>query len=285
VSPVVLVHGIGQQYKGPESLLAECVPGLRDGVAFAGGVLDPGDVSVAFYGDLFRPRGVRSLELPDYDVSDVRDPFELELLRAWWMCAAELEPAMPGPGAPTRVRTPRWTQRALYALSGTYFFGGLAERALIGSLKQVQAYFTDRDLREQARGRLLERMTADTAVVVGHSLGSVVAYEALCALPDTSVSTLITLGSPLGLPKLVLDRLVPDPRDGHGRWPGRVRQWTNIADAGDVVANPKSLAPLFGPELRDVAIHNGAKAHDIRPYLTARETGLAVRRGMGDQTR
>jgi hypothetical protein len=285
VSRVVLVHGIAQQYKGPESLHAECAPALRDGLRFAGGAVDPRDISVAFYGDLFRPPGARSPGMPDYDASDVNDPFERELLHAWWLETAEREPSVPGPTTATRARSPQWVQRAIYALSGSRYFGNLTERALIGSLKQVRQYLTEKDTRRRVHARLLDTITPDTAVVIGHSLGSVVAYEVLNAESCPPVDMLVTLGSPLGLPRLIFDRLEPAPNGGRGHWPQRIRQWTNIADTGDVVANPKTLAPLFGADVLDVAVHNGAKAHDIRPYLTASETGLAVLTGLGRQPR
>ncbi|WP_202919450.1 hypothetical protein [Saccharothrix deserti] len=277
---MVLVHGIAQQYKGPESLRATCAPALCDGVRLAGGALAPEDVSVAFYGDAFRPTGARSASLPDYDASDIVSLFEQELLRAWWQEAAAIDPNVPDPVKTTRTRTPNWVQRAVYALSGSRFFAGLAERAMIGALKQVSTYFIDPDARRNVQQRVLDAITPETTVVVAHSLGSVVAYEALCATRGTPVTTLVTLGSPLGLPNLVFDRLVPTPIDGRGAWPGAVRSWTNVADRGDVVANPKQLAPHFEHGVTDVPVHNGAKAHDMLPYLTTRETGKAVRHGL-----
>jgi hypothetical protein len=36
MSRVVLVHGVAQQYKGPETLKAECAPAACDGVTLAG---------------------------------------------------------------------------------------------------------------------------------------------------------------------------------------------------------------------------------------------------------
>ncbi|HEX7200780.1 MAG TPA: hypothetical protein VF213_14950, partial [Dongiaceae bacterium] len=68
--------------------------------------------------------------------------------------------------------------------------------------------------------------------------------------------------------------LTPRPENGRGAWPP-VRRWVNIADRGDVVALQKALAPSFGP-VEDRLIHNGWHAHDIRRYLSARETGEAV---------
>jgi hypothetical protein len=75
--------------------------------------------------------------------------------------------------------------------------------------------------------------------------------------------------------------LIPRPANSHARWPAPVKSWTNIADRADVVALTKELAPSFGERVSDLPIHNGAKAHDVRPYLTAEETGRAVADGLG----
>lgn len=117
-------------------------------------------------------------------------------------------------------------------------------------------------------------------MVIGHSLGSVVAYETLHAHVQRTGLTLVTLGSPLGIPNLVFDRLIPPPTAGSAQWPPAVADWTNIADRGDVVALVKELATRFGERVRDLSIDNGPKAHDPRPYLTARETGAAIARGL-----
>ncbi len=81
-------------------------------------------------------------------------------------------------------------------------------------------YLTDRAVRGQARERVAALVGSETAVVVEHSLGSVVAYEVLCAMPDHQVRALVTVGSPLGIRNLVWDRLEPPPTDGLGVWPG-----------------------------------------------------------------
>ena len=54
MSRIVCVHGIAQEYKSRESLLAEWTPALCGGVSNAGGRLDPGEIDMAFYGILFR---------------------------------------------------------------------------------------------------------------------------------------------------------------------------------------------------------------------------------------
>ena len=55
-----------------------------------------------------------------------------------------------------------------------------------------------------------------------------------------------------------------------------MRAWTNVADAGDVVALVKDLRPRFGPDVECYVVDNGARAHAVSPYLTAKETGAAV---------
>ena len=82
-------------------------------------------------------------------------------------------------------------------------------------------------------------------MVIGHSLGSVVAYEYLCHDRPASVELLVTLGSPLGIPNVVFDKLTPAPVGGAGAWPGMVAAWVNVADPDDIVALRKDLAPLF----------------------------------------
>ncbi|MER7584347.1 hypothetical protein [Kitasatospora sp. NPDC097691] len=132
---------------------------------------------------------------------------------------------------------------------------------------------------------MIAQIGEDTRVVVAHSLGSVVAYEALCALPGHQVRALVTIGSPLGIPNLVVSRLQPAPvRDGkavRGAWPGGDQlEWTNLADLGDVVALVKDLRPVFGERVHSATVSNGAHAHDATSYLTDELCGRAIAEGL-----
>lgn len=279
---VVAVHGIGQQVLGPEVLKCRWLPGLRDGIALAGGPsLADSELAVAFYGDLFRPRGAKAFGEPQYVAADVEEGFEQDLLEALWREAAAVDRAVAGPDDATKVRTPRLVQRALNALSFSSFFTGMAERVLIGLIKQVHVYLTNDEVRAQVQERVSALIGEDTRVVVGHSLGSVVAYEAVCAHPEAELS-LVTLGSPLGIRNLVFDRLRPAPVAQRGVFPPGAACWWNIADDGDVVALVKQLRPMFGDgtKVQDVLVHNGSRAHDVTAYLTAVETGRAISRGL-----
>ena len=273
---VVGVHGIAQQVKGPEVLASTWVPALRDGVGLSGSTPpEPSDVVIAFYGDVFRVPGSKALGDRRYTAEDVEDAFEQDLLELWWGEAGRAERGVRGPGEKTKLRTPWMIQRALNALSQSSFFSGLGEQLIITLIKQVRCYLTDDGIRAEVQRRVSAVVGNDTAVVVGHSLGSVVAYEAVCAHPEWPVR-LVTLGCPLGIRNIVFDRLRPAPVDGRGVFPAGVRSWTNIADRGDVVALVKSLQPLFGSGVTDVMVNNGAKAHDVSPYLTAVEAGRVI---------
>jgi hypothetical protein len=272
---ILAVHGIAQQYVGSDTLRSAWLPALRDGLSRTGARLADDDLVCAFYGDLFRKRGTMSLRDPPYDWRDV-DAAERELLEAWWYEAARLETEVAGPESVTMLRTPNVVQRALNALSNSRFFAGLGERAMIGALKQVLRYLTDDAVNTAVQERVMREVRDDTRVIVGHSLGSIVAYEALCAHPQWPVERFISLGSPLGMRNVVFDRLRPAPTAGLGAWPGGVGAWTNVADAGDVVALVKSLRPCFGDRVEDVLVHNGAQAHSVTRYLTAEETGRAI---------
>lgn len=282
---IVAVHGIGQQFKADTIIHREWWPALEGGLHLAGGGLgDPSKLACAFYGNLFRnPDSLSAVE--SGRPVDLQDADELELLRVLWIAAAETEPEkVPSPEfyekEQTLVATPQFVQRGLRALAKSSFCAGIAESMMIGNLKQVVRYFNDPEIREKAVESVTRLITPETRVVIGHSLGSVVAFEALHRKPE-NVGTFVSFGSPLAIPNLIFHRLQPAPSTlGIGQWPGKVRKWTNVSDRGDVVANPKELAPVFGNDVRDLLVHNGSDAHHGERYLTTVEIGTAILEGL-----
>lgn len=271
---ILCIHGIGQELKGPETLRRDWGAALRDGIRLAGGGVDelPDDdsIQVAFYGDLFRDPA-KGEAGPDYQLVDIDEGPEADLLRAWAAASAEPEALVTKSGS-----APLIVQKIALSILRVPFFRELTSRALVGSLKQFHRYMSEPDTRQLVRERLAARVSSDTRLIIAHSLGSIVAYEVLCSETLPAKPALITIGSPLGLPNLVFDRLVPAPVAGQGVWPAGVSSWTNIADANDIVAAVKKLRPLFGGSIKDVMVNNGSLAHDIGPYFTAVGTGQAV---------
>ena len=102
------------------------------------------------------------------------------------------------------------------------------------SCREVHRYLGDSARRDAVRRTVADTIAATSAqggarVVLAHSVGSVVVYEALWARP-ASRSTLITMGFPLALPDVVFDQLEPVSANGllcrsvddlTCRWPGR----------------------------------------------------------------
>jgi hypothetical protein len=279
---ILCVHGIGQQLKGEKIIASEWRDALRDGMGLAGAKDHemPGDqdIAVAFYGDLFReeiPKGKGSETRLCF--ADISDGLESDLVKAWLNAAKGTSPNGHDPRVQADSKSgwhPESVQKLAVALLRYRFFASLTEHLFVGALKQVTRYFRESDIRNRARQRLTTLLDGETRLVIAHSLGSVVAYETLYQANQASPA-LITLGSPLGLPNLIFDRLEPKPIEGKGAWPANVRRWTNISDAHDIVAAVKELSPLFD-RVNDLRVDNEALAHDASPYLTAKATGVAV---------
>lgn len=279
---IVAVHGINQQYQGNHTIHKEWYPALRDGLERADFILDSEDeFKCAFYGDIFREPGrSRGGDIPDYGAEDVESGWEEEFILQLSQEADALEKAAGESDVRTRRGAIIGIQRALNIVSGSPFFGNVAEKIVINFVKQVKAYLHDREKREEIRNRVVAEITEDTRVLIGHSLGSIVCYEVLCQNPNLPIKMYVSLGSPLAIKKIVFDRLEPSPQEGIGSRPGGIEKWINIADAKDIVALQKKLNPFFDGIVEDKLIENGANAHSATRYLTAVETGQAIKFGL-----
>ncbi|MPY63374.1 hypothetical protein [Streptomyces spongiae] len=135
------------------------------------------------------------------------------------------------------------------AISERLSLDGRLTRAFIATFfRDVTRYLGGPDdaARTAAREEVAGVISSTGAhVVIAHSLGSVVAYEALHAHPELDVDLFLTLGSPLALRHGVFDRLSPAPFTGTGERPPGVRRWVNLSDHGDIVAVPRPLKQRF----------------------------------------
>lgn len=119
-------------------------------------------------------------------------------------------------------------------------------------LRDVNDYFFVPERREAMRRSVLERIEAGGGpfVVIGHSQGSMVAYDVLQSLPaDTDVPLFVTIGSPLGITE-VQDQVKRLTSQRTLAVPACVREWLNVADALDPVALDKDLSDEFTPSSR-----------------------------------
>lgn len=139
---------------------------------------------------------------------------------------------------------------------------------------EVATYLGDQGRRVAARDTVGDLIaTHKPSVVLAHSLGSIIAYETLWAHPNLHIDLLITLGSPLGMPDVIFDRLHPDPVNGHGTRPPGVTRWVNLADPGDLIAIPRHLHRRFhGIDLDDEPVIHAFDFHRVANYLSCRAT-------------
>jgi hypothetical protein len=130
-------------------------------------------------------------------------------------------------------------------------------------------FFTDK--RQPIRERLRQALNAvvgGPVVVVGHSLGTVIAYDVLseASFAASVVPLLVTLGSPLGYTEI--QDVVTRPL----RLPTPVQLWANFADPLDLVALDTSLADEFqgAPRIIDALVDNpSSNNHAACGYLRA----------------
>ena len=154
---------------------------------------------------------------------------------------------------PWRVR---WT-RFIYTLGDLFpFLTQLAADAdMRQTIEETRRYFENRDgiagrIRQRVKDELRPLFDAGHSVMlVGHSLGSVIAYDTLWELSwkDASpwhVDRFLTLGSPLGM-FYVQRRLSGHGERGARRYPANIRHWTNVSAGGDLTALDRHLRNDF----------------------------------------
>jgi len=211
-------------------------------------------------------------ELGD-SASVVAQDIERRLLEGWWRAAVRTGQ---GRGAPDDL--PR-------ALAETAHFAH-QQRPPAATARELRRYLTDRKFRHELRDRTQACIGPETRVVVGHSLGGLIAYEALCAAGDSVAVTLVTLGPALCGPPVVFDLLDPAPRSNQGEWPAAVRHWFNIVAHTDLTALcQEKLTERFGPGIEDLVIEPRAITESLTGYLLDRSTGLAVATGLATEFR
>ncbi len=165
MSKIILVHGAFNELWGPHELHSRWAPAVQDGLWHHGASIDRADISVCFYGDLFR------LDLRTLD------------REAWQESKAGAEDMLSDVAGDDMLEN----------------LGQAAGEATLQRTAHLMAVLDrDPDLFDKARARLAELITHDTRAVVAHSLGTIISYRTLLANPDLGVHTLVTLGSPLG---------------------------------------------------------------------------------------
>jgi hypothetical protein len=134
-------------------------------------------------------------------------------------------------GANPKPRGPlnwEWVQAIIRAID--QHGGGMSGRALESFMRDVFLYTRRAGVRDEIDRIVSSALTEEPTVVVGHSLGSVVAYNVLRTdRRNLQVPLFVTIGSPLGI-RPIRDQFRPL------RYPPPVEAWYNAFDQRDLVA-------------------------------------------------
>jgi hypothetical protein len=187
---------------------------------------------------------------------------------------------------------PRRWLRWSHLIGDTFPFIGrrLAAPTTRRLMHEANRYLKNRDgVGSTVRAALratLEDAVRDAAPVllIGHSLGSVIAYDTLWELTHVQhapvrVELLLTIGSPLGT-RFVQRSLHGARESGARRYPHNVRRWINLAARGDTTALKPRLEPVFRPMLDLDLVESIADFPDLRNYFRG-ELGLNVHEAYG----
>lgn len=154
----------------------------------------------------------------------------------------------------------KWLTRVMYALGdhAHWLIDWLPDPRVKAMIKDTLRYFDNaagvaqriRGVVKKEIGRACER--GDSVCVAGHSMGAVIAYEALWQLTHehdrpARVDLFLTLGSPLGM-HYVQHRLLGF-RDRPASYPAGIGKWINVSAVGDLVSVDERVADDFAPML------------------------------------
>ena len=137
------------------------------------------------------------------------------------------------------------------------FYRLFAKRSMRLTIAEALRYLRDHRgvataIRNRLRKALVDAWTAgERVLLVGHSLGSVIAYDTLWELSDGGgreaggVDLFMTLGSPLAS-RLILNGLQGARLKGRERYPHNIVRWQNFSARGELTALHPRLEPFFG---------------------------------------
>lgn len=284
---LLLVHGRSQGGKDPVKLKSKWLAAFDKGLQKNGLTIPSGvEIDFPFYGDRL-DEFVRRFELPADpavapkgsgafdDYAAFRAQVAQEMQARAGISDAEVRSEMrPAPEADKGMQNWEWVQAIVRLLDR--HVTGVSRTTIEVFLRDVFLY-TQRDVvRDAIDAIVAEMFTADTAVVVGHSLGSVVAYNILKA-QARKVLLYVSVGSPLAI-RAVRKTLTPLSN------PTGAKGWYNAYDPKDIVA----LYPLdkdnfdVAPEItNNGTVHNWTdNRHGIVGYLDDQNVAKVVLAGL-----
>jgi hypothetical protein len=150
-----------------------------------------------------------------------------------------------------------------------------------------------KDVIREELARMLRKYRRREILLIGHSMGSIIAYDVLTqSVPDVRIHTLVTMGSPLGLPLIMIKILVEQGKKPKkhiiSQTPENITTaWYNFSDIRDRVATPYALSKDYAANSRhiravDTLIYNDYECrgnqnpHSIYGYLRTPELAHVI---------
>ena len=167
----------------------------------------------------------------------------------------------------------------------------LPDPAVKSAIQETERYFSNFGgiggrVRELLKAPLREIFArGERVLLIGHSMGSVIAYDVLWELWHTEgrrerLDTFLTLGSPLGM-RFSQKRLLGAGARGAKKYPGNIRRWINLVAQGDLAALDTTVADDFAP-MRDLGLIEKITDMDESIFNFFRNAdGLNVHRSYG----
>lgn len=167
----------------------------------------------------------------------------------------------------------------------------IPDRRVKLSIRETEIYFSNHG-NIGCRVRALQKeplreaaANGDRVLLIGHSMGSVIAYDSLWELDHLEGLTrcadcFLTIGSPLGM-RYVQRRLIGLGNSRPRIYPQNIRRWVNIAARGDLVALDPTLANDFAEMVRRHCVESITDVTDgVYNYYRDRH-GLNVHKSYG----
>ncbi|WP_058047735.1 hypothetical protein [Streptomyces roseifaciens] len=283
MTAIVAVHGVGHYAPGfpltdiVNARSATWAKELADGLGVA-----PSQVPLtyAYYAHHLHRNKPASQSEDDLEQLEHEHPEVVHEIARWAESLdVSLKLGLPSVTAQGRLAVPL-RQLVSFVAERLSLDGRLTQAFVALFFREVAMYLKCHDdpARISAREEVATTIASTGAgVVIAHSLGTVVTYEALHAHPELDVKLLLTLGSPLALPHSVFDQLSPAPDNGTGQRPANVHRWVNLSDHGDIVAVPRPLKRRF-PTL-DLDLTDSIAPFDFHraaPYLRSAAVAAVV---------
>ncbi len=141
--------------------------------------------------------------------------------------------------------------------------------------------------------KVLQKYKHDRVMLIGHSMGSIIAYDTLTEdVPEITIDTYITIGSPLGFP-LIIKKILTEQKiqiNSKAKPPtpkNIISSWYNFSDLDDKITMNYNLSDDYFPNslnIKPVDIiinnayeYNGQKnPHKVYGYLQDREVAKVI---------